>query len=292
MKDVIIIGKGPAGITASLYTVRAGLNTTVIGKDSGALSKASEIENYYGFETPISGGELISRGIAQAKNLGVNIIEDEVVGIGFEDMLTVKTANNVYKADSVIIATGSPRKAPEIEGLDKYNGKGISYCAVCDAFFYRGKDVAVLGCCDYALSEALELLPVVNSVTMITNGSKPIDNIPQEIKVIDTPIDRLLGDDLLTGVAFKDGTEISVAGLFVAVGVAGSSDLAKKLGVNTVGTKIAVDENMATNLPGLYAAGDCTGGMLQIAKAVYEGAKAGSEAIKYIRKKNGITHEV
>lgn len=291
MEDVIIIGKGPAGISASLYTVRAGLKTTIIGKDYGALSKATEIENYYGFENTISGSELVSTGIAQAKGIGAVLIDDEVVGIGFEDVFTVKTASKVFKADSLIIATGSPRKAPQIDGLSKYEGKGVSYCAVCDAFFYRGKDVAVLGCCDYALSEAMELLPIAKSVTIVTNAKKPIDGIPQEIKVIETPIDKLLGDDILRGLSFVDGTQISVSGLFVAVGVAGSNDLAKKLGVNTNGTKIVVDENMATNLPGLYAVGDCTGGMLQIAKAVYEGAKAGCEVVKYIRKKRGVNYE-
>lgn len=283
MKNVVIIGNGPAGVSAALYTKRAGFDTTIIGKDSGALAKSDKVENYYGFELPISGEALIGSGIAQAKRLGVDVIQDEVIGIGYEDKLVVKTSNKTYYADGVILATGAGRTTPKIKGLEQYEGKGVSYCAVCDAFFYKGKDVAVLGCCEYALAEALELLPVAGSVTIVTNEVEPISKIPPDIKVITTKISEIKGKDTLENLLFEDGSTLSVSGLFVAVGVAQSSDLAKKLGAQTEGRKIVVDEMMATNIPGLYAAGDCTGGMLQIAKAVYEGAKAGTELIKYLR---------
>ena len=287
MSEIIIIGNGPAGISAALYTARAGIKTTIIGRDNGALTKAEKVENYYGFKNPIVGNELIEAGIAQAKRIGAEIISDEVVGIGYEDKLTVKTKNGIYKADGVILATGSPRSTPKINGVTEYEGKGISYCAVCDAFFYKGKDVAVFGCCDYALAEAMELLPVAKSVTIVTGGKEPIDNIPKEITVITKEIAEFYGESgTLSGVRFADETTLPVSGIFVAVGVAGSSDLAKKLGAETNGTKIVVNENMETNIPGLFAAGDCTGGMLQIAKAVYEGAKSGTEAIKFIRALN------
>lgn len=288
MSDVIIIGNGPAGISAALYATRAGLETILIGKDGGALEKAEKIENYFGFPEPVSGKSLVESGIAQAKRLGAKILKSEVVGIGYNDKLTVSTTEGEYTADGVIIATGYQRKIPNIKGTLELEGKGISYCAVCDAFFYKGKDVAVFGCCEYALHEALELLPIAKSVTIIANGSKPIDNIPPEIKVITKEVVEFLGEDAISGVKFKDGTSIEVSGVFVAIGIAGSSDLARKLGAQTEGNKIVVDENMSTNIPGLFAAGDCTGGMLQIAKAVYEGAQAGSEAVKYIRKLRGV----
>ncbi|NMA84979.1 MAG: NAD(P)/FAD-dependent oxidoreductase [Epulopiscium sp.] len=283
MNDLVIIGKGPAGISAALYTARAGLKTTIIGKDNGALAKAEKIENYYGFENPITGNQLIADGIAQAKRIGSEVISDEVVGIGYDGNFVVKSNNGQYKAKSIIIATGSNRSAPKINGLSEFEGKGVSYCAMCDAFFYKDKDVAVLGCCEYALHEAMELLPVAKSVTLVTNGVEPIDKFPSNIIINKKEIASLEGDQTLNTIRFSDGSSISTAGLFIAVGVAGSSDLAKKLGAETKDTKIIVDENMATNIPGLYAAGDCTGGMLQIAKAVYEGAKAGVEVIKYIR---------
>lgn len=283
MYDIIIIGTGPAGVSSGIYTSRAGLRTLIIGESGGALVKAEKVENYYGFETPISGEELLKTGVAQAKRLGSEIISDQVVNIGYEDGFTVKAKNGEYEGKSLIIATGSNRTAPKIEGYTRFEGQGISYCAICDAFFYKGKDVAVIGCCEYALHEAMELLPIVKSVTLLTNGVAPIPDIPKEISIITEEISAFRGNDTLESVVFSNGRDILVDGVFVAIGVAGSSDLAKKLGAETEGLRIVVDENMATNIPGLYAAGDCTGGMMQIAKAVYQGAKAGTEAIKYVR---------
>lgn len=286
MSNVIIIGNGPAGISAALYTARANIQTTVIGKDIGSLAKAGMIENYYGFENPISGGTLIANGIAQAKNTGAELITDEVVGINYDGRFTVRTKNGEYGADSVIIATGSSRSAPKIKGLKEYEGMGVSYCATCDAFFYRGKDVAVLGDGEYAVHEAAELLPVARSVTILTNGKPMSAEVPEGIAVIEKGIEAFQGDDIFRGIQFKDASSHDFAGVFIAIGVAGSTDLAKKLGAMTEGNRITVDENMMTSIPGLYAAGDCTGGLLQIAKAVYEGAKAGTEAVKFIRNKN------
>ena len=287
MADVIIIGNGPAGISAALYTIRAGLDTIVIGRDNGSLEKAEKIENYYGFEQPINGKQLVEQGLTQARRLGVKIVSDEVVGMGFDDEYVVKTKSRTYKSGIVIMATGSPRRKPAIKNLEKYEGKGISYCATCDGFFYSGKDVAVLGCCDYALSESLELAPIAKSVTMITNGEPSINGIPDNIKVIHKKIAEFSGLNNIESVVFEDGSKIDISGVFVAVGIAGSSEFAKNLGAQTEGAKIAVDDNMSTSIPGLYAAGDCTGGMLQIAKAVYEGAKAGTEAVKYHRSIKG-----
>ncbi len=284
MPNAIIIGTGPAGISAALYTIRAGIDTINIGKDHGALGKATEIENYYGFSQPISGKDLISNGIEGARRLGANIISDEVLGISYFDRFIVTTKENEYHADSIIIATGASRATPKISGLNELEGSGISYCAVCDAFFYRGKDVAVLGAGEYALHEALALLPTSKSVTLLTNGKQPSPAIPDEIKVNTKAIASLQGNNALETVVFQDGTTLSVSGLFVANGVAGSTDLAKKVGAATENNRILIDENMATTVPGLFAAGDCTGGLMQISKAVYEGAKAGMAVIKFLRK--------
>lgn len=283
MANIIIIGNGPAGISTALYTTRAGIDTTVIGRDYGALGKASEIENYYGFSDPVSGTDLITNGIEGARRLGANIINDEVVGISYGEKLTVITKENEYSADGVVIATGTSRTTPKIDGLKELEGHGVSYCAVCDAFFYREKDVAVLGDGNYALHEALELLPTSKSVTILTNGKEPDVAIPDTIKIDTRVIKAIEGNDTVSGILFEDGLSLPISGLFVAIGIAGSAELAKKLGAETKNNKIVVDENMSTNIPGLYAAGDCTGGLLQISKAVYEGAKAGTEIIKYLR---------
>lgn len=287
MANVIILGGGPAGVSAALYTVRAGISTTIIAKDIGALQKAELVENYYGLGQPLSGRQIHENGIAQATRLGVQILHEEAVGLSFLEKLTVKTQANTYEADCVILATGSARKAPKINELPRFEGKGVSYCAVCDAFFYRGAAVCVLGHADYARNEVQELLPVAGSVTVLTNGAEPTADFPAGVAVIQTPIAELTGDEKLAGVTFADGSTLAVQGLFIAQGTAGSADLARKIGAVVENNKIVVDANMATSVPGLFAAGDCTGGMLQVAKAVYEGAMAGSQAVKYIRAQKG-----
>ncbi|NLL45756.1 MAG: NAD(P)/FAD-dependent oxidoreductase [Clostridiales bacterium] len=283
MSKVIVIGKGPAGVSCAIYTVRAGIETVIIGSGTGALGKAEKIENYYGLSAPISGAELSETGIEQARRLGAEIISEEVVGMGYDGGFSVKTQGGEYRAESVVIATGSPRKAPGIKGIEEFEGRGVSYCALCDAFFYRGKTVCVLGSGEYAINEARELMPIVGKVTILTNGDELAGEPPEGSEVVKTPLSELKGGERLESVSFKDGSEIATDGLFVAYGTAGSADLARKLGVFTEGNKISVNEDMETNIPGLFAAGDCTGGMLQVAKAVYDGAKAGMSAVKYLR---------
>lgn len=284
--DVIIIGKGPAGISAALYAKRANLNVLVIGKDGGALEKTKEIDNYYGFTNTISGKELLINGINQAKRLNISIETDEVVNIKFDGIYYVETRNNTFEAKTLILATGTSRKKPLIKGVKEFEGRGVSYCAICDAFFYRNKDVSILGSGDYALSEARTLLPIAKSVSILTNGEELVQNRgfdEEEFIIQEKKIEEIIGADSVNKVKFTDGTHIETQGVFIAIGVASSTDLAKKIGAVTKDNSIVVDENMATNVPGLYACGDCTGGLLQISKAVYEGAKAGLSAIKYLR---------
>ena len=182
MYDAIIIGGGPAGITASLYIKRANFNTLVISNGESALNKANQIENYYGFDNPISGKELVENGEKQAKALGVNILKKEVIGIKYADnnnyeVITAnQPQNEKYIAKTIVIATGANRNRPNIKGIKEYEGKGISYCAICDAAFYRNKDVAVLGNGEYAIGEIEELLPVAKSVTMLTDGKEYVEN--------------------------------------------------------------------------------------------------------------------
>ena len=285
MPDLVIVGSGPAGVSAALYAARAGVRTTVLTKGPGALDRAELIQNYYGFSEPISGAELERRGIEGAKALGVNFVTTEAVGLTYTDRLTVETLAREFPADAVILATGASRAAPKIPGLVGLEGHGVSYCATCDAFFYRGKDVAVLGNGEYALHEVQALLPVVKSVTLLTNGSPLTAQFPPEVAVHPEKIDAILGEERVTGVQLNGGGIVELSGVFVALGVAGSTALARKLGAEVDGNRIVVDpRTMQTTLPGLYAAGDCTGGLLQVAKAVYEGALAGTEAAKALRK--------
>ena len=282
--DVIIIGSGPAGISASLYTARANLKTLIISKGIGILEKVNKIDNYYGLERTLTGEELQEIGINQAKKLGVEFVEDEAVKIDYEDGFIVETINSSYKAKAVIISTGTSRKTPKINGIKEYEGKGVSYCATCDAFFFKGKNVAVLGAQEYALHEAEELGRVANSVTILTNGEEVIQNRSIDFCVEEKKIRELRGNESIEEIHFEDNTIKKIDGVFVAIGTATSSDLARKIGarIDEKGN-IIVNENMSTNVPNLYACGDCTGGILQIAKAVYEGMVAGMSVIKSIR---------
>ena len=293
MYDAIIIGGGPAGITASLYIKRANFNTLVISNGESALNKANQIENYYGFDNPISGKELVENGEKQAKALGVNILKKEVIGIKYADnnnyeVITAnQPQNEKYIAKTIVIATGANRNRPNIKGIKEYEGKGISYCAICDAAFYRDKDVAVLGNGEYAIGEIEELLPVAKSVTMLTNGEEYVENRSnnEKLKINDKKIREFRGDNKIEEITFEDNSTEKVNGIFIAQGTASSLDFAKKLGARVEENHIIVNNDMETTLPNVYAAGDCTGGILQISKAVYEGTKAGLSIINKLRRK-------
>ncbi len=282
MYDVIVVGSGPAGITASIYTKRRNLSVLVISKDNSSLEKTEKIENYYGFPNGITGKDLYENGIKQAKNLNIEIIEDEVVSLQYLNNFEVETVNSKYEAKAVILSTGANRSVPKINGIKEFEGKGISYCAVCDAYFFKGKDVAVLGSGNYAIHELEQLKPIVKSVTVLTNGDKVIQNRSIEADVIEKPIRSFRGDSKIEEIEFEDNTKKQISGVFIAQGTASSNDLARKIGARIENNYIVVNENMETTVPKLFACGDCTGGLLQISKAVYEGTIAGLSVLKNI----------
>ena len=286
MYDVIIIGAGPAGIAASLYTQRGNLKTLVLYNEKSGLEKAEQIENYYGFENGISGESLYKTGIKQAKNIGVDVKKEEVIKIENNvDNFKVITPKGEYISKVLILSTGNKKNKPKIKGIEKFEGKGVSYCAICDGYFFRNRSVSVIGSGNYAVSETNELINIANNVTILTNGEKAPEIRANNVNIDTKEIDEIVGESRVEGVKFKDGSEISTDGIFIAQGVAGSADFAKKLGIITNKDNIVVNNDMETNIKGIFACGDCTGGLLQVSKAVYEGAKAGLQAIKYIRKK-------
>ena len=285
MGKIVIVGSGPAGCSAALYAARAGMETTVISKGIGALQKAEQIQNYYGFEEGITGAELYRRGVAGAQAVGTQFVTAEVVGLDYAATLVVQTTAGDYPADAVILATGTGRIAPKIAGLAEHDGRGVSYCATCDAFFYRGKTAAVLGTGEYALHEVQALLPLAGKVILCTNGEPLTAEFPAGVTVCTEKLEAIEGEETVTALRLAGGGLLPADGLFVALGVAGSAALARKLGAPVENGRIVVDEKMQTGIPGLFAAGDCTGGMLQVCKAVYEGALAATEAIKQIRGK-------
>lgn len=295
MENLIIVGAGPAGISAALYAARANLDPLVINNGIGALEKAEKIENYYGLPHPVTGKELFENGIAQAKALGVRVLDAQVLGVSGFDTFQVKTIEGDFESISVILATGSKRKKPGIPGLQEFEGKGVSYCAVCDAFFYRGKNVAVLGNSDFALHEAQTLLATAGSVTIYTDGMEPEFSTKSDLPVNTMKIQAIEGAKTVSGLRLEpevsiqeNGENVSsfaaADGIFVAMGTAGSSEMARQMGAAlTEKGNIKVNDQMESTIPGLFAAGDCTGGLLQVAKAVADGAQAGISAGKYVR---------
>ena len=220
-----------------------------------------------------------------------------MLGIAGFDTFTVKTTAGDFDTESVILATGGKRSAPRIPGIREFEGKGVSYCAVCDAFFYRGKEVAVLGNSDFALHEAEELKNVTPSVTIYTNGKEPEFSKEHPIAVNTMKIQAIEGGDRVAGLRLESDVSAQAEGeaqpsfypaegVFVALGTAGSTEIARQMGAElTEKGTVKVDDEMATTIPGLFAAGDCTGGLLQVSKAVYEGSMAGISAGKYVRRR-------
>ena len=277
---------GPAGISASLYTKRGNKETLIINSENSTLQEVHKIENYYGFENGIDGKELYKNGIKQAENLGIEVKTEEVLSIkinekGFE----VITNKNTYTTKTVIIAVGNKKNKVKIKGIKEFEGKGVSYCAICDGFFYRNKEVAVIGSGNYAISETNDLINIAKKVTILTNGEKAPEFRADNVEINSKPIEEIDGKDKVEKVTFNDRTSINADGIFVAQGTAGGLELAKKLGLLIKDNHIIVNENMETNIKGIYACGDCTGGLMQISKSVYQGMVAGLEVIKFLNNK-------
>ena len=278
--DLTVVGLGPAGISAAIYGVRGNLKTLAIGKKSGSLYDAEVISNFYG-QGDISGKNLFNKGILNAKKSGVEVKVGEVFDILFDgEIFSLKTDKGEIKSKAVVLATGAKRNKPDIKNLETYEGKGVSYCAVCDGFLYRRKNVAVLGEGKYAESEAKYLSGLNSNVTILTNG-REVSGF-KGFNVITKKINKLFGDDL-EKVIFDDGEELEISALFICEGSATSLDFARKIGLPLKDGKVIVDDNMETAQKGLFCAGDMTGGLMQVSKAVSDGAKAGLSAIKYVK---------
>ena len=289
MYDVIVVGGGPAGVTASIYIKRAGFNVLLFNSKKEIENKEYKIENYYGIKS-ITGKELLENGLNQAKEIGVDVIKKEVIGLKFsmneinkyEVIVSNQGIDEKYEAKYLVIATGTSRKKPEIKGLKEFEGRGVSYCAICDAPLYRNKDVAVLGEGDFAIGEIDELYPIAASVKMFTNGKEPVLN-RDGVEINKSFIKEVRGSNKIEEVEFESGKVERIDGLFIAQGTATSLDLAKQLGIKTDNNFILVDDNMETNVNNVYACGDCSGGTMQIVKASYDGMKAGLNIIKKLR---------
>lgn len=183
--------------------------------------------------------------------MGAVFAKEEVVSIEWMENFTVTTQSNRYEAKAVIIATGNKRSTAKIKGIDTLEGKGVSYCAVCDAFFYRGKNVGILGSGEYALHEAMALKGVVNSITIFTDSKEITADFPEDINIVTSPVEEIQGEEKVSGVKTKDGNIYPLDGVFVALGTAGAGELARKLGLPIENNRISVNEDKSTMIPGI-----------------------------------------
>ncbi|MEM2121802.1 MAG: thioredoxin-disulfide reductase [Candidatus Woesearchaeota archaeon] len=298
--DLIIVGAGPAGLSAGIYAARYKLRTLVIGESIGGYaSDAYEVENYPGFRK-ISGFELMEKFRSHAEDLGVKIKQGSVVDVrkGYTLFNVKDSDNNVYKARAIIFASGTKRRNLNIPKEDDFIGKGISYCATCDAPFYKDKVVGVVGGSNAAVRSALLLSNYASKVYIIYRRDKlraepvlidAVNSNPKIEVIYNSNVVELLGSEVLEGVKLDSGKELKLDGLFIEIGGIPVVDLAKSLGVKTDEEGyIVVDSAQRTNVEGVFAAGDITTNsnkFQQIITAAAEGAIAANSVYEYLKEK-------
>jgi thioredoxin reductase (NADPH) len=297
--DAIIIGSGPAGLTAAIYLGRSGQKCLVLEKDfvGGYTAKIAHIENYPGHET-VNGMDLTQVMARQAEKFGATIVYPvEVVDMELKgEIKRIRTRDDVYESYVVIISIGVARKKLEVPGAKEFLGKGVSYCATCDGNFFKGRKVAVVGSDNEAAEEALHLADLAEKVTMVPHKELDVVNavmarLKSKPNVEILPVSKIqavIGDELVTGLKIsREGAEavIPLEGVFIAMGSTPISQLILRAGGLTDDRGcLIVDKHQRMNLDGVFAAGDCTCGGMQIVTAAGEGAVAGMRAASNIRK--------
>lgn len=291
--DVIIIGLGASGVSASIYAKRSGLNVCVVnyGVPGGIISTSSIVENYPGIKS-ITGSDFAFNLFEHFNSLNIPLYNEEVINITDGDIKTVITTNNEYKAKKIIICSGRKPKKLDIKNEDKYMGRGISYCATCDGNLYKNKKVCVVGGGNSALESAIYLSNICEVVYVIVRKDKFIGseslikdvlNKDNVVVKFNSVIEEIVGNDVVEFIKIK-GEEIKLSGIFINIGYEPSIGILKGLNLKMDNNYIVVDKNMETSVKGIYAAGDIIKkDLYQLVTAVSEGAVAATNVFKSIK---------
>ncbi|MEJ2154883.1 MAG: NAD(P)/FAD-dependent oxidoreductase [Desulfobacteraceae bacterium] len=292
--DIIILGTGPAGLQAAIHASRRKVAVLVLGKETKSSLFSAHIENFCCI-FKLSGEEMISTGRQQAANFGAEFMDQDVLSIqavdkGFEIKVE---SGDVLQTAALIIATGTQRKRLGAPGEKELLGKGVSYCVDCDGNFYRNQHVAVIGGESAAVDGALTLTEIADTVHLVYSELEVAGDLRQKLdqsSVVCHPgvkVDHIEGDSEVSALTLDDGRKIEVTGVFIEQGAKGIMELATTLGIQLDDEMqyIATDKQQATNIPGIYAAGDVCGPPWQMAKAVGEGCVAGLSAAKYAKRR-------
>jgi thioredoxin reductase (NADPH) len=300
--DVVIIGAGPAGLTAAIYCGWLGLKTIALESRiaGGRAYLANKLENYPGFPEGIKGSELVEKMLQQAERFKAQVQGDEeVVGIEIQDShKRVISRKQTYEALAVIIATGTQRRKLRVTGETEFLGRGVSYCATCDGPFFRKKAVAVVGNSEEAAIDALTLHDLAAKVTIVSQEERLemegalLDRLrtKNNVEFVMGKVTQIVGDQMVNALKIQDfqtkqELEREVKGVFVALGGVPLTAIVQKAGIATDRTGcLTVDVHQQTNVAGVFAAGDCTCGGMQVATAVGEGAMAAMRASAFIRR--------
>ena len=292
MYDVIIIGGGPAGITAGIYCQRANLKTIIFEKETigGQIASSPLVENFPGCKS-ISGAQLATNFYEQAEELGIPIEIEEVLEIIPGKTNIVKTDFGEYESKVVILATGSKYRLLGLPKEVDYIGKGIAFCTSCDGAFYKGKTIAVLGGGNTAVTNALYMANLCKKVYLIDicdhlicekTLEEKLRKLPNVEIIQQTGVKELIGDDELTGIKLTNDKVLDIEGMFISIGMVAQTDLVKDL-VKLNPQNYVDSEDCLTNIPGIFVAGDCRSkNIRQLTTAVADGTTAAVNAIKYI----------
>lgn len=302
--DLIIVGGGPAGLTAAIYSSRAGLNALIIEKAQigGQLWLTESIENYPGFRDGIKSIELAAQMEAQAKKFGTCIINDEVLSISEAEgdfILLAKSGNN-FIATSIIITVGAVMKQLGVEGEVKFAGKGVSYCGICDGPLFREKEIIVVGGGNTACEEAAFLTRFAKKVFLVHRRPelRAVDYLKNKVKnnskitiLLEKELKSINGDEIVRSVTFKDNQILDIGGVFIFVGYKPATGFLEKVLALEAGF-IKAGKELMSSINGVFVAGDCRlGAFKQVITASGEGASAAENARKYIERKKGTSYD-